>query len=103
MIRILVVEDEKPISDLLDMSLTSAGYTCDCVFTGIEAADAVNSRRYDLILLDVMLPGIDGFELMEYLAPMEIPVIFITARSAVKDRIKGLKRSEERRVGKECL
>ncbi|MDE7010219.1 MAG: response regulator transcription factor, partial [Oscillospiraceae bacterium] len=91
MIRILVVEDEKPISDLLDMSLTSAGYTCDCVFTGIEAADAVNSRRYDLILLDVMLPGIDGFELMEYLAPMEIPVIFITARSAVKDRIKGLK------------
>ena len=90
MIRILVVEDEKPISDLLDMSLTSAGYTCDCVFTGIEAADAVNSRRYDLILLDVMLPGIDGFELMEYLAPMEIPVIFITARSAVKDRIKGL-------------
>ena len=91
MIRILVVEDEKPISDPLDMSLTSAGYTCDCVFTGIEAADAVNSRRYDLILLDVMLPGIDGFELMEYLAPMEIPVIFITARSAVKDRIKGLK------------
>ena len=91
MIRILVVEDEKPISDLLDMSLTSAGYTCDCVFTGIEAADAVNSRRYDLILLDVMLPGIDGFELMEYMAPMEIPVIFITARSAVKDRIKGLK------------
>ena len=91
MIRILVVDAEKPISDLLDMSLTSAGYTCDCVFTGIEAADAVNSRRYDLILLDVMLPGIDGFELMEYLAPMEIPVIFITARSAVKDRIKGLK------------
>ena len=91
MIRILVVEDEKPISDLLDMSLTSAGYTCDCVFTGIKAADAVNSRRYDLILLDVMLPGIDGFELMEYLAPLEIPVIFITARSAVKDRIKGLK------------
>ena len=73
------------------MSLTAAGYSCDCIDNGIEAADAVNERRYDLILLDVMLPGIDGFELMEYLAPMEIPVIFITARSAVKDRIKGLK------------
>lgn len=91
MIRILVVEDEKPISDLLDMSLTAAGYSCDCLDNGTDAADAVGEKRYDLILLDVMLPGIDGFELMEYLAPLEIPVIFITARSAVKDRIKGLK------------
>ena len=91
MIRILIVEDEKPIADLLEMSLTAAGYTCDCRMSGTEAADAVGERRYDLILLDVMLPGIDGFELMEYLAPLGIPVIFITARSAVKDRIKGLK------------
>ena len=91
MIRILIVEDEKPIADLLDMSLTAAGYTCDCRMSGTEAADAVGEKRYDLILLDVMLPGIDGFELMEYLAPLGIPVIFITARSAVKDRIKGLK------------
>ena len=91
MIRILIVEDEKPIADLLDMSLTAAGYTCDCRMSGTEAADAVGERRYDLILLDVMLPGIDGFELMEYLAPLGIPVIFITARSGVKDRIKGLK------------
>ena len=91
MIRILIVEDEMPIADLLDMSLTAAGYSCDCLDNGAAAADAVESRRYDLILLDVMLPGIDGFELMEYLAPLQIPVIFITARSAVKDRIKGLK------------
>ena len=91
MIRILIVEDEKPIADLLDMSLTAAGYTCDCLMSGTAAADAVGEKRYDLILLDVMLPGIDGFELMEYLAPLGIPVIFITARSAVKDRIKGLK------------
>ena len=91
MIRILIVEDEKPIADLLDMSLTAAGYACDCRMSGTEAADAVGEKRYDLILLDVMLPGIDGFELMEYLAPLGIPVIFITARSAVKDRIKGLK------------
>ena len=91
MIRILIVEDEKPIADLLDMSLTAAGYSCDCLYTGMAAADAVNEKRYDLILLDVMLPEVSGFELMEYLAPLEIPVIFITARSAVKDRIRGLK------------
>ena len=91
MIRILIVEDEKPIADLLDMSLTAAGYTCDCLMRGTAAADAVGEKRYDLILLDVMLPGIDGFELMEYLAPLGIPVIFITARSAVKDKIRGLK------------
>ena len=91
MIKILIVEDERPIADLLDMSLTAAGYSCDCLDSGLAAADAVEKKRYDLILLDVMLPGIDGFELMEFLAPLEIPVIFITARSSVKDRIKGLK------------
>lgn len=91
MIKILIVEDEKPIADLLDMSLTAAGYSCECLDNGMAAADAVEAKRYDLILLDVMLPGIDGFELMEYIAPLEIPVIFITARSAVRDRIKGLK------------
>ena len=91
MIKILIVEDERPIADLLDMSLTAAGYCCECLDNGVAAADAVEKQRYDLILLDVMLPGIDGFELMEFLAPLEIPVIFITARSALKDRIKGLK------------
>ena len=69
MIKILIVEDEKPIADLLDMSLTAAGYHCDWVDNGLDAADAVEETRYDLILLDVMLPGSDGFELMEYFAP----------------------------------
>ena len=91
MVRILIVEDEKPIADLLDMSLTAAGYACECLDNGAAAADAVEHRRWDLILLDVMLPGIDGFELMEYLALLNVPVIFITARSGVKDRIKGLR------------
>ena len=91
MVKILIVEDEKPIADLLDMSLTAAGYACECLDNGAAAADVVENKRFDLILLDVMLPGIDGFELMEYLAPLGVPVIFITARSAVKDRIKGLR------------
>ena len=73
------------------MSLTAAGYHCDWVDNGLDAADAVEETRYDLILLDVMLPGSDGFELMEYFAPLHIPVIFTTARDSLKDRIKGLK------------
>ena len=91
MMKVLIVEDEKPIADLLDMSLTAAGYHCEWVDNGLDAADAVEETRYDLILLDVMLPGSDGFELMEYFAPLHIPVIFTTARDSLKDRIKGLK------------
>lgn len=91
MIRILVVEDEKAISNLIAVSLQKAGYACDCVFDGIAAADALDAEKYDLILLDVMLPGVDGYELMDYIVPLEIPVIFLTARSSVTDRVKGLK------------
>jgi len=93
--KILIVEDEKPIADLLDMSLTAAGYSCDCLDNGTDAADAVEAKRYDLILLDVMLPGVDGFELMEYIRPMEIPVIFLTAKASVHDRVKGLRLGAE--------
>lgn len=91
MIKIFIVEDERPISDLLKMSLVKAGYDCTCVYDGLAAADILERQRFDLILLDVMLPGADGFELMEYIRPLEIPVIFITAKNAVTDRVKGLK------------
>ena len=91
MIKILIVEDEKAISDLLKMSLTKAGYVCTCKYDGISAADILENERFDLILLDIMLPGADGFELMEYIKPMQIPVIFITARNSVVDKVKGLK------------
>ena len=89
MIRILIVEDEKPISNLLRLSLTKEGYACTCAFDGAEAADLLERGRYDLVLLDGMLPEIDGFELMEYIRPMEMPVIFITAKNAVNDRVRG--------------
>lgn len=91
MIEILIVEDEKPISNLIRLSLSKQGYVCTCVYNGAEAADLLETHRYDLVLLDVMLPEIDGFELMEYIQPMEIPVIFITAKGAVADRVKGLR------------
>ncbi|MBE5995751.1 MAG: response regulator transcription factor [Lachnospiraceae bacterium] len=95
MIRILIVEDEKPIRNLIRISLKNAGYFCDTAEDGSEAADKIDENRYDLILLDVMLPGIDGFELMEYIRPLEIPVIFLTAKNAVNDRVKGLKMGAE--------
>lgn len=91
MLKILVVEDEKPISNLIAVNLKKAGYDCQCVFDGAAAADVLENQYFDLILLDVMLPKIDGYELMRYIKDLEIPVIFLTARSSVADRVKGLK------------
>lgn len=93
--RVLIVEDEKPISRLIKMSLTKAGYSCDCAYDGSEAADMIGETSYDLILLDVMIPEIDGFELMEYIRPFEIPVIFLTAMNSVNHRVKGLQMGAE--------
>ena len=90
MIRILIVEDEKPISDLIKLSLSSEGYHCTCVYDGLKAADVLSSQRFDLVLLDIMLPGADGYELLDYIRPMEIPVIFISAKIDLQDRVKGL-------------
>lgn len=95
MIRILIVEDEKPISELLRLSLTKAGYHCSCVYDGLEAANTIEQEIFDLILLDVMLPGINGFELMDYIRSLGTPVIFITAKNSVNDRVKGLRMGAE--------
>ena len=95
MISILIVEDEKPISNLIRLSLTKERYHCTCAFNGMEAVDYIEKNRYDLIILDVMLPEIDGFELMDYIRPLEIPVIFLTAKGSVQDRVKGLKLGAE--------
>ena len=95
MINILIVEDEKPISNLIRLSLTKEGYRCTCAFDGASAADLLENNTYDLILLDVMLPQVDGFELMEYIRPLEIPVIFLTAKASVADRVRGLRLGAE--------
>lgn len=95
MIRVLIVEDEKPISNLIRLSLTKEGYHCVCAYDGAAAADLLETNQYDLILLDVMLPEVDGFELMEYIRPLEIPVIFLTAKASVADRVKGLRLGAE--------
>ena len=100
MIKILIVEDEKPISELIRMNLDEAGYQCECVYDGLAAADRLENSRYDLVLLDVMLPGADGFELMEYIRPSGIPVIFLTARPEVRDRVRGLRAGADDYLGK---
>ena len=100
MTKILIVEDEKPISKLIEMSLTSAGYACTCVYDGMAAADLLEEHRYDLVLLDIMLPGASGYELMDYIRPMDIPVIFLTAKTSVADRVKGLRLGADDYLGK---
>ena len=91
MIKILIVDDEKPICDLIDMNLTAAGYSCVSVQDGLAAIDAVEKDTFDLVLLDIMLPGADGYDVIEYIRPFKVPVIFISAKHEVKDRVKGLK------------
>ena len=91
MIKILIVDDEKPICDLIDLNLSASGYKCRTVQDGLEALKLIEEENFDLILLDIMLPGADGYDIMEYIRPMGIPVIFITAKHEVRDRVKGLK------------
>jgi DNA-binding response OmpR family regulator len=91
MLNILIVEDEQAIANLIHMSLSDEGHRCTCAYDGRQGADLIEKESFDLILLDIMLPEIDGYELLEYIKPKGIPVIFITAKGAVSDRIKGLK------------
>ena len=91
MIKILIVDDEKPICDLIEMNLSAAGYSGVAVQDGLAAIDAVEKNTFDLVLLDIMLPGADGYDVMEYIRPFKVPVIFISAKHEVKDRVKGLK------------
>lgn len=89
-IKILIVEDEKAILDLIKMNLQRVGYQCECASNGKEGADLLAENDYDLVLLDIMLPHINGYELLEYIEPLGIPVIFVTAKGSIKDRVKGL-------------
>ena len=91
MLRILIVEDERAISNLMYVNLKAQGYDCTCAFDGKQAADLIEGNSYDLVLLDIMLPEIDGYELLEYSRPLGTPVIFITAKGTLGDRIKGLR------------
>lgn len=91
MSKILIVEDEIAISDLIKIELESKGYKCDVANDGEIGADYIEKNNYDLLLLDIMLPNVDGYELLEYnKKTKQISTIFITAKSQTKDKIKGL-------------
>ena len=87
---ILIAEDERPIADLIELTLTGAGYACEQANDGGTAADLIAEHDYELAVLDIMLPGIDGYELLGYLRSTDTPVIFVTARTALQDRVRGL-------------
>ncbi len=91
MIKILIAEDEEPIANLIKINLRKAGYLCTWAPDGEKAADLMDGERFDLLLLDIMLPGINGYELMEYAKSLELPVIFLTALGSTEHKVKGLK------------
>ena len=95
MLKILIAEDEEPIANLIRMNLKKAGYSCQCVYDGEAASNLLEKERFDLLLLDIMLPRISGYEVMEYAKSLDVPVIFITAMSSISQRVAGLKMGAE--------
>lgn len=88
---ILIVDDEAAIAMLVRRILTEAGYRCQAVTDSRAAANLLEKNRYDLVLLDVMMPHLDGYDLLAYLRPTGTPCIFITAKDAVAERVRGPK------------
>ena len=88
MAKILIAEDERAINDLIKLNLTLVGHKCEQAFDGAAALRLASSGQYDLVILDVMLPELSGFEII---CQIKIPVIFVTARVSVEDRLRGLK------------
>lgn len=89
--RILVVEDEPKLGDYLHKGLTESGFTVDIARTGIEGRNMALEGTYDALVLDVMLPGIDGFAVLEAIRKSKsMPVLMLTARDDIADRVRGL-------------
>lgn len=90
--KLLVAEDELKTGIYLQQGLTEAGFNVDRVITGIDALQHVLDRSYDLLILDVMMPGLNGWDVLRKIraAGVNIPVLFLTARDGVEDRVKGL-------------
>ena len=89
--RILIVEDDAQNNQIIREYLEGHGYSCTQAFSGSEGKLLFSMERFDLVLLDIMLPGADGYDVMEYIRPFKVPVIFISAKHEVKDRVRGLK------------
>lgn len=90
--KILIVEDEPKTGDYLKQGLTEAGYLADLARDGWEGVELAKAGSYELVVLDVMLPGLNGWQVLEGIrrAGLDTPVLFLTARDQVDDRVKGL-------------
>jgi two-component system copper resistance phosphate regulon response regulator CusR len=95
--RVLVVEDEKRIADFLSRGLQSAGYAVDVVHTGGDAIERVHSTEYDLVVLDLGLPDVDGLQVLSKIKNRKTipPVLILSARDSVDDRVKGLEQGAD--------
>ncbi len=88
--KILIVEDEENISKLIGDTLNLGGYKYECSFDGEQAVEMVNKNNYDLIVLDIMLPKLDGFQVMERIKEKNIPIIFLSAKNDISSIVTGL-------------
>ena len=93
--RILIVEDDPSISKLIESNLLVAGYEPVCSLDGKQALDVISSQHFDLALCDIMLPELDGFELLPYMQEQNIPVIYVSAKADVQSRVHGLQMGAE--------
>ena len=94
-INILIVEDDEAISNLIKINLNMAGYESKQIFDGLEALNLIKEKSFDLILMDIMLPGMDGFEVIKKIRNLNLPVIFLTAKNGLADKVTGLKSGAE--------
>src|SRR3546814_222928 len=89
--RILVIEDERKLAHYLQKGLTEHNYVVDIASNGVDGRHAALEGNYDLVVLDVMLPGIDGFEILKDMRELkDTPVLMLTARDKIEDRVRGL-------------
>ena len=101
MTSILIVEDDNDINNLICNTLKAEGYQCERAFDGKEGADKIEQNRYDLLLLDIMLPEINGYELLDYVRRIgDTPVIIISAMGQVDERIRGLRMGADDYIAK---
>jgi two-component system, OmpR family, alkaline phosphatase synthesis response regulator PhoP len=95
--RILLVEDEETLANGLEFNLTDEGYVIEWAKDGRQALDFFNTRQYDLLILDIMLPYYDGFEIAKKVRAVspQMPILMLTARTSVQDKIKGLEQGAD--------
>ena len=101
--RILIIEEETKIAGYLVQGLIESGYQAQYVNHGLEGLELLKKKRFDLVILDVMLPDIDGWTVLQILRQFsQVPVIFLTAKDQIMDRVNGLKLGADDYITKPC-